>query len=147
MFPAKPATGTRALPFGDTRIELTLHTCEIEGVTFAVGSAALPAPLAGTPAQRASTVEAFETALLRNLSAKPVSRTTAPVTAWTRAQLPPPDAAREVVADGRRAESSQRVTARFWATPNRMFEVVVAGPPYVFPSEPVDTFLSGFRPL
>ncbi len=42
LFPAKPATHTRGIDLGGIKVDMTMTAAEVEGTTFAVGTAVAP---------------------------------------------------------------------------------------------------------
>ncbi|RZL92352.1 MAG: hypothetical protein EOP73_28230, partial [Variovorax sp.] len=64
LFPAKPATHTRAIDLGGIKVDMTMTAAEVEGTTFAVGTAVAP-----DAALAQATLPAMRQALLRNIGA------------------------------------------------------------------------------
>jgi hypothetical protein len=100
-------------------------------VRFAVGSAQLSTPALVQPA-----LAAMKTAMVRNIGGTITSDT----------NLPGPTPFSELVADGSRNGRPVRLTARFAARNQRVYQAVVIGAPQDVPAEAIDTFLSSFKP-
>ena len=127
LFPAKPATFTRPVDLDGLRVDMTMTAAEVEGVTFAVGSAVAPDPVRARAA-----LPAMRLALLRNIGAdEKVFHEDAPVDALGAgaSRLP------------------LRLQGRFEARGARVYQAIVLGPPGAAPPEQVEQFLSSVTPL
>lgn len=133
LFPAKPASFTRSVDLGGLRVAMTMTAADVDGATFAVGSAMAP-----DAASAQAALPALRAALLRNIGAAPD-----PVPDSGSAV----DGAR-VDAQGRGADGRPvRLEGRFVAHESRIYQVVVFGRPGVTPPEQVEQFLTSFTPL
>ncbi|TXF97345.1 hypothetical protein FVD38_21215 [Massilia arenae] len=128
LFPAKPATFTRAVDLDGLRVQMTMTAAEIDGATFAVGAATAP-----DAAHARAALPAMRQALLRNIGAA--------------------DDAAPAVQDGLRVEATgaangkpMHLHGRFEARGERFYQVIVLGPANAAPPEQVDQFLSSFAP-
>jgi len=128
LFPAKPATFTRAVDLDGLRVQMTMTAAEVDGATFAVGAATAP-----DPAHARAALPAMRQALLRNIGAG--------------------DGGAPAVQDGLRVEATgaangkpMRLHGRFEARGERVYQVIVLGPVNAAPPEQVDQFLSSFAP-
>ena len=127
LFPAKPATFTRPVDLDGLRVDMTMTAAEVEGVTFAVGSAVAPDPVRARAA-----LPAMRLALLRNIGAdEKVFHEDARVDALGAGGRPLP----------------LRLQGRFEARGARVYQAIVLGPPGAAPPEQVEQFLSSFTPL
>ena len=128
QFPSKPATHTRSIELGGTRVDMTMTAAEVEGSTFAVGTATLAD--AGT-AQ--AVLPAMRQALLRNIGS-----TDAPA-------LAPGGAVLHLDATGRGNGRAVRVVGRFMAKGPRVYQVIVLGKPGAMPPQHTEQFLDSFE--
>ena len=129
LFPAKPSTHTRGIDLGGIRVDMTMTAAEVEGTTFAVGTAVAP-----DPALAQATLPAMRQALLRNIGAA------------DNAGAPLPGAALEVDAVGKGNGGPVRLVGRFATKGARMYQVIVVGRPGAMPPEHTEQFLSSFKP-
>lgn len=128
LFPAKPATFTRAVDVDGLRVEMTMTAAEVDGVTFAVGAATAP-----DAARALAALPAMRLVLLRNIGA---GAEEAPATA-DRLQ---------VEATGTANGKPMQLHGRFAARGERFYQVIVLGPAGAAPPEQVEQFLSSFTP-
>jgi hypothetical protein len=125
LFPAKPATHTRAIDLGGIKVDMTMTAAEVEGTTFAVGTA-----LAPDAAQAQATLPAMRQALLRNIGAQDAGD----------------GVTLDVDAVGKGNRGPVRLVGRFVAKGTRMYQVIVLGTPGAMPPEHTEQFLSSFKP-
>lgn len=127
LFPAKPASLTRSVDLDRLRVDMTMTAAQVDGATFAVGSASAP-----DAARAQAAVPALRTALLRNIGADD-------------------DAAQDasqVDMQGRGADGQPiHLTGRFAARGVRVYQVIVVRKPGAVPPEQVEQFLTSFKPL
>jgi hypothetical protein len=132
LFPAKPATHTRAIDLGGIKVDMTMTAAEVEGTTFAVGTAVAPGP-----ALAQATLPAMRRALLRNIGAGDIAETL---------DAAPGSAALDIDAVGKGKQGQVRLVGRFVAKGARMYQVIVMGSPGAMPAEQTEQFLSSFKP-
>ncbi|WP_312518998.1 hypothetical protein [Massilia sp.] len=128
LFPAKPATFTRPVDLDGLKVEMTMTAAEVDGVTFAVGSATAP-----DAARAQAALPAMRRALLRNIGAADSS------------DAPAKDGL-QVDAGGSSNGRPVQLNGRFVARGARMFQVIVLGKPGAAPPEQVEQFLTSFTP-
>ena len=133
MFPAKPTTHTRSIDLGGIRVDMTMTAAEVNGTTFAVGTA-----LAPDAALAQATLPAMRQALLRNIGAPGIA------TGGT-AQVPGA-ATLTVDATGQGGSGPVRLVGRFAAKGARVYQVIVMGNPEAIPAEQTEQFLTSFAP-
>ena len=63
LMPAKPSSHSRPIDLNGIKVTMTMTAAEVDGVTFAVGTAELP-----DAAQAATALAAMKTAMVRNLA-------------------------------------------------------------------------------
>lgn len=130
LFPGKPASFTRTIDLDGMQVSMTMTATEVDGTTFAVGSAEL-ADAAKAPAALA----AMKTALVNNIGATIKSEKAAP------APMPSID----VEASGMQNGRPVRLVGRFLARDKRIYQVIVLGQEKHVAPESVDTFISSFK--
>jgi hypothetical protein len=133
LFPAKPSTHTRSIDLGGIRVDMTMTAAEVEGSTFAVGTAVAP-----DPAMAQATLPAMRQALLRNIGAAQGAVQESP--------LPVSGQPLEVDATGAGKDGPVRLVGRFMAKGTRVYQVIVVGKPGAMPPEQTAQFLSSFAP-
>ena len=112
---------------------MTMTAAEVDGTTFAVGTAVAPdATLA------LATLPAMRQALLRNIGATEDGAGGAP--------SKPGAAALEVDATGKGSAGPVRLVGRFTAQGARVYQVIVIGKPDAMPPEQTEQFLDSFAP-
>ncbi|MCC2958199.1 hypothetical protein LK542_21475 [Massilia sp. IC2-477] len=124
LFPAKPSTHTRPIDLGGIKVDMTMTAAEVEGTTFAVGTAVAP-----DAALAQATLPAMRQALLRNIGASAPAGETL-----------------DVDAVGKGNGGPVRLVGRFVAKGARMYQVIVVGKPGAMPPEHTEQFLSSFAP-
>jgi hypothetical protein len=141
MFPGKPATYTRSVNLDGMKVDMTMTATEVEGATYAVGSAEAP-----DAAQARAALEAMKTALLRNIGASTgTEKSPAPAVASAGAPGGAPGA--NVSASGIVNGVAMRLVGHFEARGNRFYQVVVIGPAKSIEPEPTEQFISSFKLL
>lgn len=135
LFPAKPATFTREIDLDGLRVAMTMTAAEVEGATFAVGTAEAP-----DAARAQAALAAMRLALARNIGAAPP----APQAAAPAGADAPPAAA--IDARGMRNGVPLRVVGRVEARGKRIYQAIVVGPVSAMPAEQVEQFLASFTP-
>lgn len=131
LFPAKPSSHAKEINLDGIRTNMSMTAADVHGALFAVGSAQLSSPALVQPA-----LAAMKTAMVRNIGG----------TISSDRNLPGPTPFNELVADGSRNGRPVRLTARFAARNQRVYQAVVIGAPQDVPAEAIDTFLSSFKP-
>ncbi len=126
LFPAKPATFTRAVDLDGLRVEMTMTAAEVDGATFAVGAATAP-----DAALARAALPAMRQALLRNIGADDP-------------EAPAAQDGLNVDATGAANGKPMRLHGRFEARGERFYQVIVLGPAGAAPPEQVEQFLSSF---
>lgn len=133
MLPAKPASYSRPVNIGGNKVTMTMTATEVDGITFAVGTAELPDAATAT-----SAVTAMKDALVNNIHGT-VQREAA-TSNGAVADI-------TVDASGKDPSGQARVLhARFLARDKRVYQVIVTGKEGAVPQEAVDTFLASFKP-
>lgn len=133
MLPAKPASYSRPVNIGGNKVTMTMTATEVDGITFAVGTAELP-----DAATAASAITSMKEALVKNIHGT-VQREATP-SGGANADI-------SIDASGKDPSGQARVLhARFLARDKRVYQVIVTGKEGAVPQEAVDTFLASFKP-
>jgi hypothetical protein len=131
LFPAKPASHTKEVNLDGIHTKMSMTAAEVNGAMFAIGSAQVSAAELVQPA-----LTAMKTAMVRNIGGSVTSDKI----------VPGPVPYNDVVADGSRNGQALRLTARFGARNQRVYQVVIIGAPRNIPADAVDTFIASFKP-
>lgn len=129
LLPAKPATQTRDINLDGLQVSMTMTAADVDGVSFAVGSAEL-----GDATQAPRALAAMKTALVRNIGGT-VSREQASAAGVVPATI-------DIEASG----NGRLLLARFAAKDKRIYQAVVVGKQNAVSREAADTFLESFKP-
>jgi hypothetical protein len=137
VFPAKPAALSRAVNLDGLPITMTLTAAEINGVSFAVGSAPLT-----DPSKASAALQAMKLALIRNIGGIAKAEKQMPM-----AGIPIP--AIEVEALGKASANTKGqprlLVARFVSKDKHIYQVLVTGPEKEVSREALDIFFSSFK--
>lgn len=129
LLPAKPASHTRTINLDGIQVSMTMTAADVDGVTFAVGTAELPDE-AG--AQKA--LISMKTALVRNIGGT------------VRKEKSSAPGAVPATIDIEAAGAESRVLfGRFVANGRHVYQVIAVGKENALPPEAVDTFLTSFK--
>jgi hypothetical protein len=131
MFPAKPASFTRTIDLDGMQVSMTMTAAEVEGTTFAVGSAEAP-----DEARARAAVPAMMQALMRNIGA---SGAQAKVHEAGGGK-----AASEIDVTGTSRGTPMRLVGHFEARGKRFYQVIVLGKANAVPPEQIEQFLTSF---
>lgn len=139
LFPGKPASQTRTINLDGQEVSMTMTAAEVDGVSFAVGSARLD-DASKAPAALAS----MKTALVNNIGAAIVSdKTTA--TSSGMGSLSGQQTMVEVEAKGAHNGEATLLIGHFIAKDNRIYQVIIMGAEKHVVRDTVDTFMSSFK--
>jgi hypothetical protein len=132
LLPAKPAALTRTINLDGVRVAMTMTAAEVDGVTFAVGSAQLP----DAPAAQAA-LDKMKVALVKNINGG-IKHEKRPTPGERMPTI-------ELEARGDRNGRPLLLLARFVAKDRRAYQVVVAGPEKAVVREAAETFLTSLN--
>ena len=113
MFPAKPASYTRPIHLNGLTVNMTLTVAEVDGTSFAIGTATLP-----DVGQAQATLQAMKTAMLKNINGSIVHEEASPTSINIEASGTPGQSTHQ---------SKMRLMARFMAQDNKVVQIVVLG--------------------
>lgn len=137
--PSKPATLVRDIDLNGTPASMTMMASEVDGVTFAVGTAELPDAM-----QAQVSLNAMKTAMVNNIRGTIRQEKTLmiPNSRSGSGSL----VATEIEAVGAVGNAPSRILfARFVAKEKRVYQLIVTGPEKNITRDIVDTFYSSFR--
>ena len=140
LMPAKPATMTRELDLGQSKIVMHMTTVQVDGVSFAVGAAKLPD---ATAALAALTI--IKANLLAKLDGPVTQQKTTSGNSAGKATLTDEFDATSSKAD--HSGSATRMVGKIVARENWVFQVLVVGPDKAINRDSVDTFLTSFKTI
>ena len=133
LMPAKPATLSRAVDLGGNTVTMTMTAADINGVSFALGTAELP-----DAAKAQAALAIMKSALVKNINGSIRQEKSSSSTANNQ------DISIEAVgsaADGQ----SRLLAARFVARDKRIYQAVVLGREKDVTRDAIDTFLTSFK--
>lgn len=131
LFPGKPSTHTRTIDLDGLQVSMTMTASDVDGNTFAVGSALLP-DAAKVPAA----LVAMKTALINNIGATIKA---------TPATAPGSDAALEIEVSGTQNGKPVLLVGRFLAQDKRIYQVIVLSKEKQVARENIDMFMTSFK--
>lgn len=134
LLPAKPTSFSRDIDLNGTPATMTMTAAEIDGVTFAVGTAEL-----ADAAQAAKALESMRTALINNIGGA-VQASAIP------GQPTGGDHALDVVATGVARGQPLQLMARLMAKDKRIYQVLILGGEKAVTPENAETFFTSFKP-
>jgi hypothetical protein len=139
MFPDKPAVHTRSVDLDGLKVDMTMTAVQVNGATFAVGSAEAP------DADKAeAALAAMQTALVRNIGATVTSKKVARA-ASAAGNAATRSAAIDIEAAGTQKGQPMRLVGHFESRNKRFYQVIVMGPAKSVPQDQVDMFMSTFK--
>ncbi len=139
LFPAKPSTFTRTVDLDGIKLSMTMTAAEIDGTTFAVGSAEL-----ADPALTQKALMAMKTALVNNIAGK-VDSEQAASSASAAAGASSQTTMLSVHARGLQNGKPVILDGKFISKDKRIYQVIVVGKEKQVVQDSVDTFLSSFK--
>lgn len=133
-FPDKPATHKRMVDLNGLKVEMLMTGAQVNGVTFAVGTAEAP-----DAAQAEAALQAMKTALVRNIGGTVTSEKASAAAAGNvrTARI-------DLAAKGSQKGVPLALSGRFESKGKRFYQAIVLGPEKEVTKENVDMFLSSF---
>jgi hypothetical protein len=137
VLPAKPASFTRPINLDGQQVAMTMTAAEINGVTFAVGTATLP------DAEKAlNAISSMKTALVKNISGtvkqeKSSVNKTSRITSIELDAVGPPSSGSK--------SQPVRLLARFIAREKQVYQIVIVGPEKAVTTDAADIFFTSFK--
>jgi hypothetical protein len=141
MFPDKPSVHKRRIDIGGMPVEMTMTAADINGTTFAVGSAEAP------DAEKAqAALEAMKTALVRNIGAT-ITKEKTTAAASASAAGSDQSAAIDIEATGVQNGTPMKLVGHFESRNKRFYQVIVMGKAKDLSPEQTDQFIASFKLL
>jgi hypothetical protein len=141
MFPAKPDIHKRKIDVDGLPVDMTMTAVDIEGTTFAVGSAEAP-----DAAKAQAALGAMKTALVRNIAAT-ITKEKTSATASAGPSGNTQRATIDIEAIGVRNGTPMKLVGHFEARDKRIYQVIVMGKEKAVSAEQVEQFMSSFKSL
>ena len=139
LFPGKPSILTRTVDLDGIKLSMTMNAAEVDGVSFAVGSAVV-----ADAAKAQAALGAMQAALVNNIGAT-VKRQSASSTASTSGAVSRRNSIIEVEAIGAQHGVPVLLVGRFVARDQHIYQVIVMGRESQVSRESVHTFINSFK--
>lgn len=144
LLPAKPVTLSRPVNLDGIAVTMVMTAAQVDGVSFAVGSATLP-----DAASAQLALLAMKKAMINNIngtleSEKSTGTAASPERA-ANGSIGIGSIATEIEAAGSSGGKPVRLFGRFVVQGSRVYQVIVLGPENAVPRDAVDTFLRSFK--
>lgn len=131
FFPDRPLTQERPLNFSGHELRFSLTSATVDGAVFAVGYAALPAPLRATRGDASLFAASVIASHYRNLGAVPPTEL--------------PKFGEPFVIEGQSGSTPVRLKATVWLTEGTLIEGLVTADQASFPTSQADEFLRNLK--
>jgi hypothetical protein len=141
MFPDKPAVHKRSIDVGGMTVEMTMTAVDVNGMTFAVGSAEAP-----DAAKAQAALGAMKTALVRNIGAT-VTKEKSSAAAAASGTGNTQSASIDIEATGAQNGTPMKLVGHFESRNKRFYQVIVMGKAKALSPEQTDQFMSSFKLL
>lgn len=139
MFPDKPSSHTRNIDLNGLKVAMTMTAAQVDGSTFAVGTAEAP-----DADQAEAALQAMKTALVKNIGAT-VSSEKASATSRVSGAASSRGAAIDVRASGKQNGVPITLVGHFESRNKRFYQVMVMGKEKDLSNENIDMFMSSFK--
>ena len=139
LFPGKPAVLTREIDLDGKKVSLTMTASEVDGNTFAIGSAVLD-----SAEQAKAALPAMQTALLKNITGSVRSEKSASAASSTAASSHQRSSL-SVEATGTQQGKPVLLVGRFVAQDKRIFQIIILGEENKLSRETIDTFMDSVK--
>ncbi|WP_257561460.1 hypothetical protein [Janthinobacterium sp. 61] len=139
LFPGKPAVLTREIDLDGKKVSLTMTASEIDGNTFAIGSAVLD-----SAEQAQAALPAMQTALLKNINGTVRSEKTASAASSTAAGTHQRTSL-SIEASGTQQGKPVLLVGRFVAQDKHIFQIIILGEERKLSRDTIDTFMDSVK--
>ncbi|OEZ67934.1 hypothetical protein JAB5_51850 [Janthinobacterium sp. HH103] len=139
LFPGKPAVLTREIDLDGRKISLTMTASEVDGNTFAIGSALLD-----SAEQAQAALPAMQTALLKNINGTVRSEKSASTASSTAAGTHQRSSL-SIEAKGTQQGKPVLLVGRFVAQDKRIFQIIILGEESKLSRDTIDTFMDSVK--
>jgi hypothetical protein len=137
LLPAKPTTHTRDINLDGTQLPMTMTAAQVDGITFAVGSATLP-----DHAVPQAALTAMKTAMVRNIGGTIKREKAISIPGSTSPSI---EVEAVGASGGKTAEQPILLLARFAEKDRRIYQAVVVGPEKAVARDQADTFFTSLK--
>lgn len=134
LMPAKADAFTQTIDLNGTQVAMTMTAADVDGITFAVGTASFPDAAA---AQNA--LIQMKTALINNIGGKPLAAAP-PGKEFANVQSIP------LAATGSDRGKPLKMIGRLYNSDKRAYQVLMVGDPKKMSDDIVETFFTSFQP-
>lgn len=141
MFPDKPAVHKRKIDIDGMAVEMTMTAVDVDGTTYAVGSAEAP-----DAAKAQAALAAMKTALVRNIGAT-VTKEKVAAAASAGSAGSTQRASIDIEASGVQNGAPMKLVGHFESRDKRFYQVIVIGKEKAMSPERTDQFISSFQLL
>ena len=139
LFPGKPAVLTREIDLDGKKVSLTMTASEVDGATFAIGSAVLD-----SAEQAQAALPAMQMALLKNINGTVRSEKSASAASSTAAGSHQRSSL-SVEATGTQQGKPVLLVGRFVAQDKRIFQIIILGEESKLSRDTIDTFMDSVK--
>lgn len=139
MFPDKPSSHTRNIDLNGLKVAMTMTAAQVNGSTFAVGTAEAP-----DAAQAEAALSAMKTALVKNIGAT-IQSEKAGASSAVSGSASSRSAAIDIRATGKQNGVPMTLVAHFESRNKRFYQVIVVGKENELSKENIDMFMSSFK--
>ncbi|SIQ92477.1 hypothetical protein SAMN05880566_1074 [Janthinobacterium sp. TND4EL3] len=139
LFPSKPAVLTREIDLDGKKVSLTMTASEIDGNTFAIGSAVLD-----SVEQAQAALPAMKTALLKNINGVVRSEKLASAASST-ATSSHQRSSLSIEATGTQQGKPVLLVGRFVAQDKHIFQIIILGEESKLSRDTIDTFMDSVK--
>ncbi len=139
MFPDKPSSHTRSIDLNGLKVDMTMTAAQVNGSTFAVGTAEAP-----DAEQAEKALTAMKTALIKNIGATVQSEKTG-VSSAVSGSASSRSAAIDIRASGMQNGVPMTLVGHFESRNKRFYQVIVIGKQKDLSQENIDMFMSSFK--
>ncbi|MCC7705843.1 hypothetical protein IGS59_26715 [Janthinobacterium sp. GW460P] len=139
LFPGKPAVLTREIDLDGKKVSLTMTASEVDGNTFAIGSAVLD-----NAEQAQAALPAMQTALLKNINGSVRSEKSASTASSTVAGTHQRSSL-SIEASGTQQGKPVVLVGRFVAQDKRIFQIIILGEESKLSRDTIDTFMDSVK--
>ena len=139
LFPGKPAVLTREIDLDGKKVSLTMTASEVDGNTFAIGSAVLD-----SAEQARAALPAMQTALLKNINGTVRSEKSASAASSTAAGTQQRSSL-SIEAKGTQQGKPVLLVGRFVAQDKRIFQIIILGEESKLSRDTIDTFMDSVK--
>jgi hypothetical protein len=139
LFPAKPASFTREVDLDGVKTSMTMTAAEIDGTTFAIGSADM-----ADAAKAKAALLAMKTAMVKNIGGTVKSEKAASA-ASSGGGASSQKSSIEIEANGMQNGTPVLLVGRFAAQDKRVYQIIVLGKEKHVDRDSVETFMSSVK--